>query len=297
MYHRIGRQTFDPWSMFVEPDRFAAQIEWLAGNRIVLPLTEVARLNRERRLPREAVALTFDDGYASVLEAVPLLQKHGLHATVFLPTELIESGGRFWWDELARLILSSPADSLQLDGVRRPVSPAQERDRSWSPDAAPQTPRQRFFLAIWSELWTRTPAALGTAMTELRGQAPAIEPDAADRALTPEQVRSVSPATMSFGSHGLTHPCLPVLDHEEKLHEISDSRARCTAITGTAPEAFAYPYGRLDEASRRLVEQAGYGCGCAAGDRFVTKRSNPFALPRLNVGNWETADLRDMLGG
>lgn len=45
MYHRIGRETFDPWSMLVEPDRFAAQIEWLSGSRKVLPLTEFARLN------------------------------------------------------------------------------------------------------------------------------------------------------------------------------------------------------------------------------------------------------------
>lgn len=297
MYHRIGRETFDPWSMLVEPDRFAAQIEWLSGSRKVLPLMEFARLNQECRLPREAVALTFDDGYASVLEAVPLLQRLGLHATVFLPAGLIESGGEFWWDELARMVLSWPAESLQLDSTRRPVPPGQERDRSWSPDAAPQTPRQRLYLAIWSRLWTRTPAAIGAAMTELRKQVPAIEPDGANGPLTPEQVRSMSPATMSFGSHGLAHPCLPALDHKEKLHEIGESRARCAAITGTAPEAFAYPFGRLDEASRRLVEEAGYGCGCAAGDSFVTKRSNPFALPRLNVGNWEPDDLHDMLGG
>jgi peptidoglycan/xylan/chitin deacetylase (PgdA/CDA1 family) len=296
MYHRVGRETFDPWSMLVEPDRFAAQIEWLSRNRTVLPLAEFARLNRERRLPREAVALTFDDGYASVLEAVPLLQTLGLLVTVFVPAGLIQSGAEFWWDELARMVLRWPAESLHLDSTRWPVPPAWERDRSWSPDAAPQTPRQRLYLAIWSKLWTRTPAALGAAMTELREQVPAIEPDAADRALTPEQMRSISPATMSFGSHGLTHPCLPALDHKEKLHEIGESRARCAAITGIAPEAFAYPYGRLDKASRRLVEEAGYGCGCAAGDIFVTQRSNPFALPRLNVGNWEPDDLRDMLG-
>ena len=64
------------------------------------------------------------------------------------------------------MVLSWPAESLQLDSTRRPVPPGQERDRSWSPDAAPQTPRQRLYLAIWSRLWTRTPVAIGAAMTE-----------------------------------------------------------------------------------------------------------------------------------
>src|SRR5438874_2448633 len=87
MYHRIGREAFDPWGLAVELVRFAEQVEWLAGNRTVLPLSEFARRQRERQLPADAIALTFDDGYASVLKAVPLLEKHDLHATVFLPTE------------------------------------------------------------------------------------------------------------------------------------------------------------------------------------------------------------------
>src|SRR5207244_7255859 len=85
MYHRIGSETFDPWGLAVQRDRFSEQVEWLAGNRTVLPLSEFARRQRERELPADAIALTFDDGYASVLPAVPLLERHKLHATVFLP--------------------------------------------------------------------------------------------------------------------------------------------------------------------------------------------------------------------
>src|SRR5881275_1855421 len=67
MYHRIGIETFDPWGLVVDPDRFAGQLEWLALNRTMLPLTEFARLHLERQLPPDAASLTFDDGYASVL--------------------------------------------------------------------------------------------------------------------------------------------------------------------------------------------------------------------------------------
>jgi peptidoglycan/xylan/chitin deacetylase (PgdA/CDA1 family) len=297
MYHRIGLETFDPWGLVVEPDRFAEQTEWLASNRTVLPLTQFARLHQERCLPPDAVSLTFDDGYSSVLDAVPLLQKHGQHATVFLPAELVERGGEFWWDELARLVIGWPTDTLQLDGARLSVPPAHELDPVWPADTPPRTPRQKLFQSLWSRLHAMRPAALDAAMAQLREQAPPTESRATDRPLTSQQVRAVSSDTISFGSHGLTHPSLPALADDEKLHEIADSRARCETLTGTAPATFAYPFGEMDNASVLAVKQAGYACACAAGDAFVSSRSDIFALPRLRVGDWEVSRLRDMLGG
>jgi peptidoglycan/xylan/chitin deacetylase (PgdA/CDA1 family) len=296
MYHRIGVDTFDPWGLVVGSDRFAEQTEWLARNRTVLPLTEFARLHQERQLPRDAVSLTFDDGYASVLNAVPVLQKHRQHATVFLPAELISQRREFWWDELAQMITNWTTETLQLHGTRLPVPPAQKRDRRWLCGDPPGTSRQKLFQSLWSRLHAMRPPALHAAMAQLREQAQPTEPSATDRPLTPEQVRAIGSDTISFGSHGLTHPCLPALADDEKLHEIADSRAQCAALTGTAPVAFAYPFGELDSASMGFVDQTGYTCACATGDRFVSSRSDIFALPRLRVGNWEVGRLRDMLG-
>jgi peptidoglycan/xylan/chitin deacetylase (PgdA/CDA1 family) len=263
----------------------------------MLPLTDFARLHLERRLPTDAVSLTFDDGYASVLAAVPLLLKHATHATVFLPVEIIEQRRSFWWDELPQMIIAWPAETLQLDGTRLSVPAAQDGDKLWPPNTPPRTPRQKLFQSLWSRLHAMRPAVLGAAMAQLREQAPPTEPNATDRPLTPEEVRAVSSDIISFGSHGLTHPSLSVLSHDEKLREIAESRARCEALTGTAPAAFAYPFGEMDNASVLLVEQAGYACACATGDAFVRSSSDRFALPRLRAENWEVSGLRDMLGG
>jgi peptidoglycan/xylan/chitin deacetylase (PgdA/CDA1 family) len=297
MYHRIGRETFDPWGLVVEVERFAEQTEWLASNRTVLPLADFAQLHQDRQLPADAVSLTFDDGYSSVLDAVPLLRKQGQHATVFLPTEIVDRGGEFWWDELARLVTAWPTHCLQLDGARLSVPPAHELDSVWPPDTPPCTPRQRLFQSLWSRLHAMRPTALDAAMTQLREQASPTQFQATDRPLTSEQARAVSSDTISFGSHGLTHPSLPALDDDEKLHQIADSRARCEALTGTPTTAFAYPFGDLDDPSVLAVKQAGYACACATGDRFVHSGSDIFALPRLRAGNWEVSRLRDMLGG
>src|SRR5204862_7944827 len=142
------------------------------------------------------------------------------------------------------------------------------------PDAPPRTPRQKLFLRLWAMLYAMQGEALESAVAQLRNQTDATA-DARDGPLAPDQIRSLGNSAISFGSHGLTHPSLPSLSATEQLREIGESRRRCEALTGTAPAAFAYPFGDLDEASIEFVELAGYACACATGDRFVTDRSNP----------------------
>ena len=53
-------------------------------------------------MPERAVLVTFDDGYASMLtEALPVLEKHGIPAVMFVCTDPIARGRRFWFDAMA----------------------------------------------------------------------------------------------------------------------------------------------------------------------------------------------------
>lgn len=93
-YHAVDPDWASPMS--VDPAAFADQCAWLARRRRVLPLAEAAGLvDRSGRLPRGTAALTFDDGFASVLEhALPVLQRHRLPATVFLVAQTLTQQGR-----------------------------------------------------------------------------------------------------------------------------------------------------------------------------------------------------------
>ncbi|SFQ30360.1 Peptidoglycan/xylan/chitin deacetylase, PgdA/CDA1 family [Amycolatopsis arida] len=103
MYHSINDYTEDPYQVTVRPDRFAAQLTWL--RRRGLRGVSMRELVED---PRDAVGLTFDDGYADFAEvAVPILAAHGCTATVFvLPGRLAGSNE---WD---------------ADGPRKPLMTA-----------------------------------------------------------------------------------------------------------------------------------------------------------------------------
>jgi peptidoglycan/xylan/chitin deacetylase (PgdA/CDA1 family) len=96
VYHAIGECPggSDPENLFISPSVFAAQMAFLARRRRVVGLDAVIAGKWIGNGP--AVALTFDDGFRSVLrEAAPVLRDHGFPATVFVPTSWF--GRRAGW--------------------------------------------------------------------------------------------------------------------------------------------------------------------------------------------------------
>jgi peptidoglycan/xylan/chitin deacetylase (PgdA/CDA1 family) len=66
---------------------------------VVLALGDAVQRLGAGTLPHRAVALTFDDGYASVVEcAWPKLRERGLPATLFLVSDYLTKRRRFPWD-------------------------------------------------------------------------------------------------------------------------------------------------------------------------------------------------------
>jgi peptidoglycan/xylan/chitin deacetylase (PgdA/CDA1 family) len=81
-YHAVEE---GPAPLCIEPDRFRAQIDILAGLGVeTLTVSRLAECLRDGKLPERAVCITFDDGCASALRtAVPALAERGMTATIF----------------------------------------------------------------------------------------------------------------------------------------------------------------------------------------------------------------------
>lgn len=69
----------------LSPGAFRGHIQHLLASNV--RIVSIEALLADRMAPGDAAALTFDDGYASVArEAAPVLEEHGLPATVFVVT-------------------------------------------------------------------------------------------------------------------------------------------------------------------------------------------------------------------
>lgn len=76
--------------------KFERQMRWLRNHYMVVSLEEIADRAQRGASLRRMAAVSFDDGYAGVLEhAWPLLQSMSIPATAFV----IADRGEFWWDD------------------------------------------------------------------------------------------------------------------------------------------------------------------------------------------------------
>ena len=103
LYHHVSEDT--PPATSVSPGMFSSHLDYLALQGYnVIPLDElVAGLEGRTSLPPNAVAITFDDAYASVFtQALPLLEQRGWPFTVFASTDYIDKayGGYMTWQQL-----------------------------------------------------------------------------------------------------------------------------------------------------------------------------------------------------
>jgi peptidoglycan/xylan/chitin deacetylase (PgdA/CDA1 family) len=93
----------------VSPKLFAAQMSALAELGChTLTMSQVAEhLSSRRPFPRRAVAITFDDGFANFAEeGMPVLQRHGFTATVYVITGMVGRCTR--WTDGPRSLPSLP---------------------------------------------------------------------------------------------------------------------------------------------------------------------------------------------
>lgn len=112
MYHYISipPQDADEYriDLSVTPDNFRAQMVYLVQNgfnTIDLYDLSLAIVNK-RVLPPKPVIITLDDAYLdSYQNAFPILKEFGLKATIFVPTEFIDSGNPNYltWDMIQEM--------------------------------------------------------------------------------------------------------------------------------------------------------------------------------------------------
>jgi peptidoglycan/xylan/chitin deacetylase (PgdA/CDA1 family) len=303
MYHRVAEPACDPWELAVSLDRFEQQMDVLRRVRKPLSMGRFVEGLLGGDLSERAVAVTFDDGYIdNLLNAKPILERHGIPATVFLATGEIGQQHEYWWDELARLILQSDEKVDGTISIRQKLVPVLliARDASpamcdlWRASDPPRSDREALYLSIWRQLRILKPADRIDVLRQLRIIFSACPPDRRDFPMTEDNVRALTDGgTFSVGSHTVSHPLLSSLHPEERAQEIQQSKTDCESLTGISIEGFAYPYGDCDSTTQRIVRDAGYRWACSTESGPVALTGfDLFKLPRVQVCNWNVVEFK-----
>lgn len=140
MYHSVSdAPAASARALSVRPATFAAQLRYLRDEGFSgLTFGDLCQRRRGgQSLPARPIVLTFDDGYADLIEeALPLMLEHGFPATVFVTTGWLRGAARhaagtppgrmLTWGQLAELssagveIGAHTHSHPQLDQIRHP---------------------------------------------------------------------------------------------------------------------------------------------------------------------------------
>src|SRR5258708_13698366 len=166
--------------------------------------------------------------------------------------------------------------------------------RAWS---IPLTRRQAAYVAVWDSLRRLEEEEREALMIEVRskmskrGRSPG-----SGRPMTRAEVGAlVTDGLVTIGAHTVSHPLLTGLQAAVRRFEILESKSACEALLGGPIAAFAYPYGNLDAEGRAAVAAPGFACGCATTNGPVTAACDIFALPRIQVLDWDGEEFERAL--
>ena len=123
-YHAVSEQW--PSELAVRPDDLERQVAHLLG-RGYAPVTVSEAVLRPR--PGRVLAVTFDDGYASMhSRALPVLRALGVPATLYVPTGYMGADAPMTWAGIEDWVLSEHRDELCPLGWEQI---AELRDAGW----------------------------------------------------------------------------------------------------------------------------------------------------------------------
>ncbi|GAB2506799.1 hypothetical protein GCM10027084_21710 [Pseudoxanthomonas sangjuensis] len=285
-YHRVLESTephgfsFDTELISASADAFREQMAHLRRHFSPMRFGEVLeRIERGRTLPKDAVLVTFDDGYDDNYRvAFPILRELDMSAMFFVSTGHIDSGRPYAYDWLVHMICSTRADRLR--------APELGLDRALGATLAERRAQAAELLDRLKGLRDERQAAL-IARLEVEWNMPRRQGHPDCRPMTWEQLREMHRDGMEVGSHGVHHRMLAKLPRERMVAEVKESKATLERELGAPVDVLSYPVGgpdAFDHATVEAVRAAGFRMACSyvSGAGIVAPRTL-YALPRLPV--------------
>ncbi len=284
-YHRVLPKKeinarIEP-GMYLDPTTFEAHIREIKKKFYICTLEDlfgVAYID-SRREGKPRCCITFDDGWVDFKEYVfPILQKHNVPCTVFLPTSYIGTNRRFWTDILFDILLYSqkktqPLIASKLSENAKAILALQGSLNRQFSDA---------IILLKSFPFKKMNSILNEMSTHLSVNLKTTVPSF----LTWDEVRWLAKTGLvSFGSHTVNHTILTELEREVVRSELLLSRDKLCdeGVADINSISFCYPNGNYNKVISKAVQKAGYHLAVSTDFGWNDKAANRFALRRIGV--------------
>lgn len=231
IYHRVLARPDPLFPGEVDAALFERQLRLVKRFYAPLPLAEAVQRLQDGSLPARAACITFDDGYADNAQvALPLLRRHGLHATFFIATDYLD-GGQMWNDTVIEAVRQAPGPQLDL----------REHGLDCLPVAS-LAQRQAAIAALLGQLKYLPFAQRQQLALQIRRQAGATAGPPA--MLSTAQLHQLQAAGMGLGAHTASHPILSTLPDHAAQRDIADGKRQLESVIQAPVTLFAYPNGK-----------------------------------------------------
>ncbi|MBI6119768.1 polysaccharide deacetylase family protein [Salegentibacter maritimus] len=227
---------------------FEAHLSYLEENYSVISVEQLRQfICNKTKLPKNPLIITFDDGDLSVYEnALPLLKKYRLPATLFVVTDLINSHKPFWWEEIEYYLGKEEGNK-----------------KVWEVKDWKNIELEKFLL-------------------ELRKQS--NKPAMRCQQLSTAQLKEMQASGFTIANHSHTHPMFNNCTREELEAELKNSKGQLEEL-GFTPDIFAYPNGNYSRLSETVLESHQIKVAFLFDHKINRGKINPLRISRLAVND------------
>lgn len=277
----------------VTPDFLDSVVERVRSSGFdIVSLDEAARRIGAGASERPFVTFTFDDGYRdNAAFAYPILKRHGVPFTIYLPTSFADHVGELWWLVLEKTVETQRAVTASIGGkvVHFDCSTAALKKEAygeiyWWLRSLPETELRAYVRDL--------AARHGLDFRDI----------CRDLCMTWDEIRDLGrDPLVTYGAHTVDHLMLAKYPLERVREEMLASKTRIEAELGRPIRHFAYPVGDPTSAGPRefeLARELGFETAVTTrpGVIFPEHRDHLTALPRVSLnGHFQALRYLDVL--
>jgi peptidoglycan/xylan/chitin deacetylase (PgdA/CDA1 family) len=242
---------------------FAQQMEYIRDNCTVLSMDEVVDIHHlGKKYPKDAVAVTFDDGFKNnATVAAPVLTSLGVPATFYFTAGIINTDIMFWVDEIEDCVNSCELPSIEIELSEIMTFPL----GSYEEKVAALTQ-----IKGWCKLATATEKnRVIAALIAVTGVTPSVNHADNYLKMNWKELRDMSANPLFIiGGHSLYHDILSSFSTEERLAQDLELSIKLLEYhMGRKMTHYAYPEGQAhhyNETVIRLLKEMGIVCSPSA---------------------------------